>query len=211
MATVSCAHASWLTSSSLCINRSHYCAGNINAPNSTLSIQQMVLSQAGAAPDGSGDLALGTLSGIADSSGSSSLTLQAASGLSGGAYSSLEAHVFKMLQDMFPLNELEPAVSKSRGSSNKLPTQQKQKQRSTAGSLTCTLAILFCLQAICSWLLGTAQGAVCRPREGKSPSQLVQPPQGVNTPACNCKTPTLQALAVTSCSQAPATLCCSLQ
>lgn len=59
--------------------------GDINAPHSTLSIQQVVISQAGAAPDGSGDLTLGTLSATAPASGSPTLVLQAATGTSAGA------------------------------------------------------------------------------------------------------------------------------
>ena len=74
----------------------------MNAPNSTLSIQQVVLSQAGAAPDGSGDLTLGTLSATTDISGSSTLMLQAADGVSGGVHSSLEHHDCKLLQNALP-------------------------------------------------------------------------------------------------------------
>ena len=74
----------WLTACSSVLYRCHYPAGTINAPNSTLSIQQVVLSQAGADPDGSGDLTLGTLSAPADTSGSYTFTLQAANGVSGG-------------------------------------------------------------------------------------------------------------------------------
>ena len=59
----------------------------MNAPNSTLSIQQVILKQAGATPDGSGDLTLGTLYADADIPGPSTLTLQAADGVAGGAHS----------------------------------------------------------------------------------------------------------------------------
>ncbi|KAL3159988.1 hypothetical protein ABBQ38_010376 [Trebouxia sp. C0009 RCD-2024] len=54
--------------------------GNINAPSSTLSIQQVVISQVGAAPDGSGDLTLGTLYATAAPPGPPTLVLQAATG-----------------------------------------------------------------------------------------------------------------------------------
>ena len=58
--------------------------GDINAPNSTVTIQELVISQAGAASDGSGDLTLGTLTATAPTSGSPTLVLQAATGTSAG-------------------------------------------------------------------------------------------------------------------------------
>ncbi|KAL3159984.1 hypothetical protein ABBQ38_010372 [Trebouxia sp. C0009 RCD-2024] len=58
--------------------------GNINAPNGTLRMQQVVISQAGAAPDGSGDLTLGTLYASAAPPGPPTLVLQAATGTVAG-------------------------------------------------------------------------------------------------------------------------------
>ena len=58
--------------------------GSINAPNSSVTIHKLVISQAGAASDGSGDLTLGTLAATAPTSGLPTLVLQAASGTSAG-------------------------------------------------------------------------------------------------------------------------------
>ena len=59
-------------------------------------MQRVVLSQAGAAPDGSEDLILGTLSATADISGSPTLALQAVDGVAGGVQSILEHHCCKL-------------------------------------------------------------------------------------------------------------------
>ena len=60
-------------------------------------MQRVVLSQAGAAPDGSEDLTLGILSATADISGSPTLALQAVDGVAGGVQSILEHHCCKLL------------------------------------------------------------------------------------------------------------------
>ena len=59
-------------------------AGDIDAPSSLLSIQQVALVQAGAASDGSQDQILGTVSASTASSGNAAaVNLQAADGSSG--------------------------------------------------------------------------------------------------------------------------------
>lgn len=61
-------------------------AGSIYAPNSSLSIQQLTINQAGAALDGSQDEVLGSLTATAASGSPTVLTLQAADGTTGGRH-----------------------------------------------------------------------------------------------------------------------------
>ena len=66
-------------------------AGNINAPGSSVTTQQLIISQAGAAQDGSQDLTLGSLSASAAVGSPVTLTLAAADGTAGTTGGTLSA------------------------------------------------------------------------------------------------------------------------
>ncbi len=69
------------------------CAGDLDAPNSSLSIQQVAIAQVGAAADGSQDQVLGTLTASAASPGPTVLTLKAADSAAGTAGGSMSTAV----------------------------------------------------------------------------------------------------------------------
>ena len=78
-------------------------AGNINAPGSSITTQQLSISQAGAAQDGSQDLILGSLSASAAIGSPITVTLTAAdgaAGTTGGTLSASSQHSQVTLQQL---------------------------------------------------------------------------------------------------------------
>ncbi len=73
------------------LNNQAHGAGDINVPGSSVTTQQLSISQAGAAQDGSQDVTLGSLSASAASGSPTTVTLAAADGTAGTTGGTLSA------------------------------------------------------------------------------------------------------------------------
>jgi len=96
-------------------------AGNINAPGSSVTTQQLSISQAGAAQDGSQDLILGSLSASAASGSPTTLTLTAAdgaAGTTGGTLSASSQHSQVTLQQLYGIAQRQHVMRSNMTSGN---------------------------------------------------------------------------------------------
>jgi len=85
------------------LNNQGHGAGNIHVPGSSVTTQQLSISQAGAAQDGSQDLTLGSLSASAAVGSPVTVTLTAANGAAGttgGTVSASSQHSQVILQQL---------------------------------------------------------------------------------------------------------------